>query len=86
VKTGGKLQNEPSYLPENQLDPTSVNPDYASLGVDAFVLHMGLQRQPLPFRTQLKLDDLRHSKILGPGPAACVGSLGAINLISGFSL
>jgi hypothetical protein len=79
----GELQNEPSYLPENQLDPISVDADSASLGVEAFVLHMGLRRQPPPFRAQLKLDDLRHIKILGPGPA-CVDLLGALNLISGF--
>jgi hypothetical protein len=36
------------------------------------------------YRRQLNINDLWHRKILGPEPAACVGSLGAINLISGF--
>jgi hypothetical protein len=33
---------------------------------------------------ELKIPDLRHRKILGPGPAPCVGPLGVITLISGF--
>ena len=78
-----KLQNEPAiFLKTKQIRLPLMQITIGWRSGSLFFIWMSKDNRRF-LRTELKIHDLRHRKILGPEAGPYVGSLGGINSISG---